>query len=135
MLIFDDSDKKADARMEQLLEIIKNKDKDTLKAMFSKKAVNEANDIDSDIEYLFEFFQGNVDSWEQDRFTSGTSSEYGKKSIKLVSWYTVATDKGKYIFFVIDYSKDTINPDNKGLYILRVNQGCVKLWGCKKSCV
>ena len=38
----------------------------------------------------------------------------------LISWYTVTTDKEKYKFFVIDYTKDTINPDNAGLYTLRV---------------
>jgi outer membrane scaffolding protein for murein synthesis (MipA/OmpV family) len=38
----------------------------------------------------------------------------------LVSWYTVVTDKEKYMFFVIDYTKDTINLDNTGLYTLRV---------------
>lgn len=120
MMIFDDSDKKADDRMEQLLETIKNKDKDALKAMFSIQALNEANEFDGSMEYLFEFFQGRVDSWKRDRFTSETSSEYGKKSVMLVSWYTVTTDKDKYIFFVIDYTKDTINSDNAGLYTLRV---------------
>jgi thioredoxin-related protein len=119
-VIFDDSDIKADDRMEQLLETIKNKDKDAFKAMFSKQALKEANDFDGGMEYLFGFFKGNVDSWKQERFTSETSSEYGKKSVKLISWYKVATDKGKYKFFIIDYTKDTINPDNAGLYTLRV---------------
>ncbi len=120
MMISDDSDKKADARMEQLLETIKNKDKDAFKEMFSKQAQNEANDFNGGIEYLFGFFQGNIDSWKQDRFTSETSIEYGKKSVMLVSWYTVVTDKEKYMFFLIDYTKDTINPDNAGLYTLSV---------------
>ena len=119
-VIFDDSDKKADARMEQLLETIKNKDKDAFKAMFSKQALKEANDFDGGMEYLFGFFQGNVDSWKQERFTSETSSEYGKKSEMLIIWYKVATDKDNYKFFIIDYTKDTINSDNAGLYTLRV---------------
>lgn len=88
--------------------------------MFSKQALEEANDFDGSLDYLFEFFQGNADSWEQDRFTSETSSESGKKSIILISWYTVTTDKENYKFFVIDYTENTINPDNAGLYTLRV---------------
>ncbi|MDP4146397.1 MAG: DUF5104 domain-containing protein [Bacillota bacterium] len=119
MMITDDSDKRADARMEQILKTIKNKDKDALKAMFSKQALKEANEFDGGMEYLFGFFQGNVVSWKQDRFTAETTSDYGKKSVMLVSWYTVTTDKDKYMFFVIDYDKDTINPDNAGLYTLR----------------
>lgn len=120
MMISDDSDKKADSRMEQLLETINNKDKDAFKAMFSKQALNEDNEFDNGMDYLFGFFQGNVKSWKRDRFTSETSSEYGKKSVMLVSWYTVTTDKDKYMLFVIDYTKDTINPDSAGLYTLRV---------------
>ena len=88
--------------------------------MFSKQALNEANDFSGGIEYLLKFFQGSVDSWKRDRFTSETSSEHGKKSVMLVSWYTVVTDKEKYMCFIIDYAKDTINPDNAGLYTLRV---------------
>ncbi len=119
-MISDDGDKKADTRIEQILETLKNKDQDALKTMFSKQALKEANDFDGSLDYLFEFFQGNVDSWKQDRFTSETSSESGKKSIMLISWYTVSTDKENYKFFVIDYTENTINPDNAGLYTLRV---------------
>lgn len=119
-IIFDDSDKKADTRMEQLLETLKKQDKETLKTMFSKQALEEANDFEDNLNYLFELFDGNVESWEQERFTSNTSSEYGKKSVMLISWYIVTTDKETYKFFVIDYTKDTINPDNAGLYTLRV---------------
>jgi hypothetical protein len=32
----------------------------------------------------------------------------------------VTTDKDKYVFFIIDYIKNTIYPDNTGLYTLRV---------------
>lgn len=120
MSIFDDGDKKADTRIEEILEILKNKDQDALKAMFSKQALDEANDFDSSMEYLVEFFQGNVDSWKRDRFTSETSKESGKKSIMLISWYTVTTDEDMYMFFVIDYTENTITPDNAGLYTLRV---------------
>jgi hypothetical protein len=76
MQIYDDREKKADARVKQLFETIKNND--ALKAMFSKRALNEANDLNADIDYLFGFFKGSVDSWEQDSFMSEGSKEYGK---------------------------------------------------------
>jgi hypothetical protein len=119
-VIIDDGNKKADTRIEQILETLKNNDQDSMKELFSKQALDEADDFDNSIEYLFDFFQGNVDSLKRDRFTSETSTESGKKSIMLISWYTVTTDKDKYMFFVIDYSKNTINPNNVGLYTLRV---------------
>jgi len=120
MMISDDSDKKADVRLEQILETLNNKDEDALKAMFSKKVLLEADDFEGQIEYLFFFFQGSVKSWDRTGFSSDGSIENGKKSTMLRSWYTVTTNKDKYRFFVIDYSVDTINPDNKGLYTLRV---------------
>ena len=118
-MIYDNSDKKADLRMEQLLETIQNKDHDTLKEMFSKRVLDEVNDFDSSVEYLFGLIQGNVESWERDRFGSDGSIENGKKSTRLRSWYTVTTNKGKYMFFIIDFTIDTIDPDNAGLYMIR----------------
>ncbi len=87
--------------------------------MFSKQALKEADDFDGSLDYLFVIFQGNVDSWKQDRFTSETSIESGKKSIMHISWYTVSTDKENYKF-VIDFTENTINPDNASLYTLSV---------------
>ena len=36
-----------------------------------------------------------------------------------ISWYTVSTDKENYKF-VIDFTENTINPDNASLYTLSV---------------
>ena len=120
MSIFDDGDKKANTRTEQIIEALKNEDKAALKAVFSKQALDDADDFDGSMEYLFEFFQGNIESWEQSGFTSETSRESGKKSVMLISWYNVTTDSDKYRFFVIDYSEDSFNKNNIGVYALRV---------------
>jgi hypothetical protein len=120
MIIFDDSDKKADARMEEILDALKNDDKEALKALFSEKALSEADDMEGQLDYLFDFFQGSVESWERTGFSSGESIRDGKKSVVQRSFFTVKTDQDEYRFFLIDYPKDTINPDNKGLYTLRV---------------
>lgn len=119
-IIFDDSDKKADARLEDILDALKDGDKDALKAMFSKKALSDADDIDGQIDYLFDFFQGSVESWENTGNSGDESIKNGKKSSMLRTFYTVKTDKDEYKFFLIDYPIDTINPDNEGLYTLRV---------------
>jgi hypothetical protein len=119
-MLVSNEDKKADARMEQVLSAIKDKDKEAMKALFSKQALDENKDFDNGINYLYSFFQGDVKSWERDAWSSGESTRNGKKSIMLRYWYTVETDNGKYMFFIIDYTEDTINPDNAGLYTLRV---------------
>lgn len=113
-------DKKADVRIEQILSAIKDKDKKAIKAFFSKQALDENKDFDNGIDYLLSFFQGNVKSWKRDKWSSDESIRNGKKSVMLRSWYTVSTDKNKYSFFVIDFTEDTINPNNAGLYTVRV---------------
>jgi hypothetical protein len=90
--------------------------------LFSKKVLDEVANFDKPEEDLFKFFQGNVKSWERDRFSGSTETDYGKKSVKLVSYYIVTTDKDKYMFFIIDYSENTIDPDYAGLYTLHVSK-------------
>ena len=119
ILIFDDSNKKADARMEQLLKIIANKDEEALEKMFSKQALNDAVNFDDGMEYLFGLIQGDIVSWKQERLSSGGLKEYGKKYTKLFTWYTVVTDKNEYLLFTSDYTVNTINPDNVGYYTVR----------------
>jgi len=118
--IFNDDGRIADIRLEQLLEILVSKDEDALKKMFSKQALKEAINFDENMDYLFELFQGNIVSWERTSIAGGTKSESGKKAVQVRSWYKVTTDKDEYLFLVVDYTQDTINPDNHGLYALEV---------------
>ena len=120
MLKKDNDDKKADTRLEQVLDAIKSKDNETLKSMFSKQALDEAEDFDDSIDYLFEFFQGEDICWESNGMSVDETNDYGHKTKKLDSMYYVNTDKQKYIFYLIECTIDTDNPDNIGLYTLRV---------------
>lgn len=114
-------EKKADAKLEQVIEAIKNKDKDSLKSLFSKKALSEAVDFDDNIDGLFDFIQGEVYSWKK---SSGPSvsekNNYGHVEKVVSSYYYVNTDKQKYFFLLRDYSVYTDYPDNVGLYLLLV---------------
>jgi hypothetical protein len=113
--------RKADARTEQIVSAIKNKDREALKLLFSRKALDEADDLDNRIDYLFELIQGDIDSWERDDgWSSDGSIEYGKKSLMIRFGFAVETDKDVYQFYVIDYNTDTINPDNQGVYMLEL---------------
>ena len=117
---FGDEGKKGDARLEQLLEIIKKEDKDGLKALFSKKALKDADNLEGGIDYLFDIFHGSLKTWERTGLSSDGLIDYGKKSIMLRTFYKVTTDEEAYMFFVLDYTTDTIDPDNEGLYAIRV---------------
>ncbi|MCL1917959.1 MAG: DUF5104 domain-containing protein [Peptococcaceae bacterium] len=119
-IIFDDTGEKADARMEQIISAIKGKDKEALKSLFSKKALDEANDFENDVDNLFDFVKGEIISWERDGISGDESIRYGKKSSMIRFGINVNTNKDTYRFYVIDYITDTINPDNQGVYMLEV---------------
>jgi hypothetical protein len=113
--------KKAAAKLEQVIEAIKNKDKASLKALFSQKALSEAVGFDDNIEELFDFVQGEVDSWEKPSGPSVSEiNNYGHVKKEVNSYYNVNTDKQKYFFLLQDYPVDTDHPDNVGLYLLLV---------------
>jgi hypothetical protein len=112
--------KKADARMEQIISAIKDKDKEALKSLFSKKALDETDDFDNGTDYLFDFLQGDIDSWERDGWSSSGLIENGKKSLMIRFSIIINTDKDDYLLFVIDYNMDTIDPDNEGVYMLQI---------------
>ena len=115
-------EKKADARMEQIVVAIKNKDRGAVKSLFSKKALGEADNFEGGIDYLFDFIQGDIISWKRDGWSSGESIEYGKKSLMIRFSIIVNTDKEDYVLFVMDYNVDTINPDNEGVYTLEITR-------------
>lgn len=121
-MIFDDSDKKADDRMEQIIETFKNKDQEGLKAMFSKQALSEAGDFDRNLDVLFGYVQGNIQSWEstgaytfpEEKNADGTGNH--KKEAE--STYVFTTSEQEYQVAIYEYTIDTANPDNVGVYSL-----------------
>lgn len=119
MLDKDDDDKNADARFEEVIKALENQDKDTLQAMFSKQALDDSDDFESDLDDLFDFFQGDVDTWEKsDGPTVFESYDYGHNIKEVSSYYYVNTDKQKYFFLLRDYPVDTEHPNNVGLYMI-----------------
>ncbi len=121
MLNRDSDDTKANARLEQVIGAIKNKDKENLKSLFSQKALSEADDFDGSTNDLLDFFQGEIESWKK---PSGPgvleSNNHGHVKKEVNSYYYVNTDKQKYFFLLQDYPVDTDHPDNVGLYLLLV---------------
>ena len=110
----------ADAMMEKIISIIEDKDKEAIKALFSKKSLDETGDIDSQVDYLFEFVQGDVMSWERELWHSGEKTREGGEKVVISSWYLVETDEDKYLFFLSDTTKNTIDPDDQGVSTIQV---------------
>ena len=121
-MLYNNDDKIADARLEQVVEVINNEDKEALKAMFSKQALDEAEDFDARIDSLFNLTKGDVGSWRRTGLSSDESNHYGTKEKMLRSWYTIITSEGEYTFLLIEYTRDDEHSENVGLYMLRVSK-------------
>ena len=113
----------AEETIEQITKAIVRKDKVSLKEMFSKRALNEVDNFDDTLTQFFEIFQCTDISWEDNEgevLTAESSNEYGAITRKIETWYNVSTENQKYIFHFIKWTIDTENPDNVGLYTLRI---------------
>lgn len=118
--------KKSDEEIveEKFLNIVKSiqkKDRESLKSMFSKRALSETENFDESLEYIFNLFEGEIINWEIiGGPTIGESNEGNKRTKHFVIIYNVETNKQKYIFLLIDNIIDDYNKDNIGLYTLRI---------------
>lgn len=119
-MVYMGEEKQADNRMKKIVKAINEEDSEAMKAMFSSKAQEESEELDQEIEDLFSFIEGDINKWEQESWGAGDSIRHGKKRTQLRSWYIVETEQEVYGFFILDYTKDTIEPENEGLYTIHV---------------
>lgn len=124
--LYDNDESIANARMDKILEAINKKDKNTLKEMFSKKAITNSKNIDKSIDDLFSFFKGTVISindWGGPGASEGMNDDGTGRNWKYIdSTYDVKTSKQKYRFAIREFTIDTANKDNIGicsLYIIK----------------
>ena len=54
----------AQNRLEQLLDGIQNQDREKIINTFSENAIKESENMDESLDYLFDYFQGTVQSYE-----------------------------------------------------------------------
>lgn len=120
-LIFNEN-KHANTQVEAIVSALENQDGETLKALFSNKALSEV-DWEKQLGALLNFYNGDILSWGMDQNTSSsTSVENGKKTVMLRYHFNIVTDTERYLFFLIDYPIDDQNTDNKGLYTLEIRK-------------
>lgn len=110
----------SDQHFEQVLSAIQNEDINYLESLFSKKALSEVDDFDSGVQRLFDFFDGDVISYEFRAEGISDNKDDGIRTTKKRWWYTVSTSTGEYLFFFLEHPRDEANPDNVGLYMLQV---------------
>ena len=63
--MFSNDDKVIDERFKQIVDAVENHDTDALKSMFSEQALAQTVDFEAQATLLFEFIQGEIESWKR----------------------------------------------------------------------
>ena len=116
---FSSEEEIADRKFGQIVEGINEKDSEKIKGVFSEQTLAECDHIDKGIAYLYDLFDGGITSWSLDHWSSDDSLSNGRAVSSIRSWYNVETDRGAFLVFMLDYTRNDPEPDKKGLYALR----------------
>lgn len=94
---------KARGRMEQVIAAVETKDKEALRDLFSEEALANAEGLDEQIDALFDYIQGDIESWDRVyMYSSGISSE---SKMRYEAQTTVYTTGGDYLFCTVEYGR------------------------------
>jgi hypothetical protein len=119
----DNVEDRANKRLQQITEAIRNRDKESLEALFSGIVLEiEGDEFDTNADKLFDFLKGEIVSWEKatNPVVDGWDADKEDMERYKIAYY-VNTDQGKYLFYIEDnILSDALNPDMKGLDTLQV---------------
>ncbi len=111
----------ANERLDLLLTALKNKDKDTLRSLFSKKAINYDEDFENSIDVLLEYFHGETFEHDYDS-PLNVEMERDHDLVKKIiySSYDVKTETQTYRIAIQDIITNTYEKNNVGIYSLYI---------------
>lgn len=110
--------------MQYIVDAINEKDKDAMKVLFSKRAIEESPTLDEDIEKLFDMLEGEYESHLFTHWMSDTNPEPGAENrgeVKCIFFkYELQTSEERYLFSIGLCSSDRTRKRNEGIYGLYV---------------
>ena len=109
-------DKVAEERFDGIISALENKDKEAIKSMFSKQALEEIENLDESIAYIMNCYKGELKSVDKSLATDENLNGKNRK-VTIKADYTVITDVETYNLFFIEIS-NTESPDENGLYMI-----------------
>lgn len=114
--------KVANESFEKIIVAIQNQDSAALKALFSEKALSEAQNMDDTIDELFDFYQGYILSVDNNGgpYASRERKADGNVIKEIQPTWDVETSEKKYHFAFREFVQDTEFPDNIGIYALYI---------------
>jgi len=105
---------------EKVILAIEEKDKEGLKNLFSKQAIADSDNLDEEINSLFEFYKGKMNSnYAWGEVGTGEKDENGRWKWIQPS-YDIETTEEEYKILFKYYLFDTSNEDNVGIYSLYI---------------
>ena len=108
-------------RMAHIVDALNSHNAAALKGMFTESArANYSAEIDKGLNYLLLLFPNGDIVWQPDQ---GGSAIYkrdidGKRTVLLPTFYTVSSGGVNYRFFFADFTENTIDPSNVGIYAI-----------------
>ena len=112
-------DEQSEATRQSIIDALEAQDAQGLKALFSKYALENAEDLDEKIEELMDFYPGCNGGFDGGCSTlEGT--DYGVRTKVLNGTYTVTNDNQEYyLIFTIQIRNDE-EPEKVGLHLIEV---------------
>ena len=104
-------------RVEEIMRAIENRDREAIISMFSKQVIQDNQDIDKGIDYLFGLVEGEYESYK----SNGSSMGRSNARIKIIYQeyrydFYITTSKNEYYHNFIDRNIDSENPENVGVF-------------------
>lgn len=120
--LYDTSSMEAEAMLETLLAAIESGQAQAVKELFSKQAQQTAPDLNHNLSALFEFYDGEMTSYQ--RYGPGTSAsrEGSAYQEEIFCSFDVTTTTGDFRIALLFVTADSESPDRVGLrsvYIIR----------------
>ena len=115
--LFNDDSEIMNEKMDEVLDAIKNKNSSALKEMFSINTVVNLENFDDSINELFDFFEGDIISYDDFGNPTGSGDEWsdGEYKKNIESTYDIVTSVKKYRMAIYLITDDTVTPENIGI--------------------
>lgn len=112
----------ADKKFDEVIDAIKNGDKDRLSSLFSKNAINGAENFDESVDELLDYVQGDIESYSDwsGALTVDRSSEEDEVVEIIEASYEVKTSEGDYRFAIVFFTSNTTEQNDVGIWSLYV---------------
>ena len=114
--LYDDFSQQAQAHFEAIIECIETQNAAGLKEMFSPDTRNQVPSLDIQIQQLFAFCTGKMESFTKSAIGSSKSRDVGSNYQEVFTTYDFTTRDGNYRMAFLFCSIASENPDNIGLH-------------------